>query len=146
MPQINIRIKKLHPDAVIPQYKKSGDAGFDLHCLKDTLVPANGLAVLPTGLCMAIPEGYEMQIRMRSGASMQTPLMLANAPGTIDSGYRGEIGIIVRNLNAQAYLARKGERIAQGVIAPVLQANFMEADSLPDSERGGCGFGSTGKD
>lgn len=139
-----IQIKKLKPDAIIPEYKKNGDAGFDLHCAQDTTIMPGHAAIIPTGLAFAIPVGYEMQIRMRSGASLRTPLILANAPGTIDSGYRGEVGIIARNVGAEPWTVVKGERIAQGVIAPIVQASFEETDALPASDRGDGGFGSTG--
>ena len=99
---------------------------------------------MPTGLAFAIPEGFEMQIRLRSSAALKTPLILANAPGTIDSGYRGEVGIIVRNLSGEDFLVKAGARIAQGVIAPAPRAVFVEMDELPGSERGEGGFGSTG--
>lgn len=144
MPVVPVSIKKLHPDAIMPVYKKKGDAGFDLHTIEDVEVPPRGTAILPTGLAFAMPEGFEMQIRMRSGAAFKTPLFIPNAPGTIDSGYRGEVGIIVRNASSAPFMVRKGERIAQGVIAPVYLAEFSEAAFLPDSERGAAGFGSTG--
>lgn len=139
-----VKIKKLHPDAIIPEYKKHGDSGFDLHCLKDMVVPANSTALLPTGLAFCVPDGFEMQVRMRSGAALKTPLIVANAPGTIDSGYRGEICIIARNTGSTDFLVKKGERIAQGVITPVEKAFFEVVDELPASERGEAAFGSTG--
>lgn len=139
-----VKIKKLHPDAVIPEYKKHGDSGFDLHCLADTVVPANSVALLSTGLAFCVPEGFEMQVRMRSGAALKTPLLVANAPGTVDSGYRGEVCILVRNASSTDFLVKKGERIAQGVIAPVEKAIFEVVDDLPQSERGDAAFGSTG--
>lgn len=144
MPVVPVSVKKLHPDAILPNYKKKGDAGFDLHTTEDIEIPAHGTAILPTGLAFAMPEGFEMQIRMRSGAACKTPLFIPNAPGTIDSGYRGEVGIIVRNTSSSTFVVRKGERIAQGIIAPVYQAKFSEVSSLPPSERGSGGFGSTG--
>lgn len=141
---LNVCVKKLHPDAIMPEYLKSGDAGFDLYCVADTPVAPGKTAILPTGLAFAIPEGHEMQIRLRSGAALKTPLIVANAPGTIDAGYRGEVGIIVRNTGTESWLVRKGERIAQGVVAPVARALFREVEQLPPSERGEAGFGSTG--
>lgn len=146
MPEIILMLKKLRPDAILPQYRHPGDAGFDLHAADDVLVPAGGVKILPTGLAAAVPEGFEMQIRLRSGAGLRTPLILPNAPATIDSGYRGELGIIVRNLSDTDFLVRKGERIAQGVIAPVFTARFVECGELPPSARGGDGYGSTGKE
>jgi dUTP pyrophosphatase len=140
-----VLVKKLHPDAIIPSYAKPGDAGFDLFAVEDLVVMPGQTAIIKTGLAVAIPEGFEMQIRMRSGASLKTPLIVANAPGTVDSGYRGEVGIIVRNTHSTLpYTVHKGGRIAQGVIAPVVTAEFTEVDELPDSERGAGGFGSTG--
>jgi len=139
-----VQVQKLSDNAIIPRYAKPGDAGFDLHASRDTGVPAFSTAIVPTGLAFAIPEGFEMQIRMRSGAALKTPLIVANAPGTIDSGYRGEVGIIVRNLSDKPYTVKQGERIAQGVIAPVVPAHFKEVMQLPESERGTGGYGSTG--
>ena len=143
---MDLSIKRLHPDAILPAYSKPGDSGFDLYCVEDVSIKPGASAILPTGLAMAVPDGFELQIRMRSGSSLRTPLMIANAPGTIDSGYRGEIGIIVRNIGASSWLVHKGERIAQGVIAPVVRASFKEVATLPDSIRGSHGFGSTGVD
>lgn len=142
---MEVQIKKLRPDAEIPRYQKSGDAGFDFYCVERAVVPPNSVAILPTGLAIAVPPGYELQLRLRSGAALATPLILANAPGTIDSGYRGEIGIIVRNLSAEPWIVEKGTRLAQGVLAPVYTAKFIEVKDLPPSERGAGGFGSTGK-
>ncbi|MBR4608739.1 MAG: dUTP diphosphatase [Lachnospiraceae bacterium] len=140
-----VLVKKLHPDAVIPKYAKPGDAGFDLFAVEETVVMPGQTVIIKTGLAVAVPEGFEMQVRMRSGASLRTPLIVANAPGTVDSGYRGEVGIIVRNVHPTLpYTVHKGGRIAQGVIAPVVTAEFTEVDELPDSERGSGGFGSTG--
>ena len=142
--KISCQVKKIDPEAQLPSYKKAGDSGFDLYCMEDCLILPENTALLPTGLAFAIPEGFEMQIRMRSGASLKSPLILANAPGTIDSGFRGEVKIIVRNVGNVPYLVKKGERIAQGVICPVFEAVFLQVDELPGSERGEAGFGSTG--
>ena len=144
MKSLVIQISKLQPSAIIPVYQREGDAGFDLYACADTLIPPNEAAIIPTGLAFAIPDGFEMQIRLRSSAALKTPLIIANAPGTIDSGYRGEVGIIARNLSNKEWLVRSGERIAQGVICPVYKALFVEQDRLPDSKRGTGGFGSTG--
>ena len=142
--EMEIQIRRLRADARIPVYRHQGDAGFDFHAAEDVTVPPNGVAILATGLAMAIPEGFELQIRLRSGAALNTPLILPNAPATIDSGYRGELGIIVRNLSDKPFLVKKGDRIAQGVLARVWQARFQETDSLPESDRGAGGYGSTG--
>lgn len=140
----DVRIKKLHPDAIIPEYKRHGDAGFDLHTVEEVAIPPGEARILPTGLAVAIPEGYEIQIRLRSGVSLKKPLILPNAPATVDSGYRGELGIIVRNLGTETCIVPKGERLAQGILARVFTARFCEAENLPPSERGEAGYGSTG--
>lgn len=142
---MEVLFKKLHPDAVIPRYAKPGDSGFDFYMLEDTVIPGDSVVMVPTGLAVAVPEGAELQIRMRSGAAAQSPLIIANAPGTVDSGYRGEVKILIRNICPHKFLLGKGERIAQGVIVPVIQATLKEAAELPPSERGIGGFGSTGK-
>lgn len=143
---MEIKIKKVHPEAVLPAYQNPHDAGFDFYCIRTQTIPAESCIILPTGLAMAVPEGYELQIRLRSSVARNTPLIIPNAPGTVDSGYRGEIGILIRNLSRQNWNIEKGERIAQGVIAPVTQASFILCESLPASIRGRGGFGSTGKD
>lgn len=144
MPTFRVKVKKLRPDAVIPEYHRIGDAGFDLHAAEDVLIWPQSVKIVPTGLAMEIPYGLEMQIRLRSGASLHKSIILANAPGTVDSGYRGEIGIIVRNVSSEYVAIKKGERIAQGVLSPVAHASFTEVEELSDSERGSGGFGSTG--
>lgn len=140
-----IPLKKLRPDAVVPAYQRPGDAGFDLCVCESVTVPAGGVAILPTGLAVAIPAGFELQIRLRSSVALRTPLILPNAPGTVDSGYRGELGIVVRNLDSRPYTVKKGDRIAQGVLARVYEAKFCETAELPPSARGCGGYGSTGR-
>lgn len=144
MNNCRVLIRRLRPDAVIPEYRRRGDAGFDFHSVEDVDIPPGEARLLPTGLAVAIPEGYEIQIRLRSGVALNRPLILPNAPATVDSGYRGELGIIVRNLGKENCRIQKGERIAQGVLARVFRADFQETDELPESERGEGGYGSTG--
>jgi dUTP pyrophosphatase len=144
---LKVKIKKLHEDAVIPQYQTTGAAGFDFHAIEDMEIPTRKTVLVKTGLSMEIPEGYELQVRPRSGMSLKTKMRIANSPGTVDSDYRGEICIIMENmsmLGALPYDIKKGDRIAQGVICPVFQATFIE-DELNESERGEKGFGSSGK-
>lgn len=148
---MKLEVKKLHPDAIIPKYQSVGAAGFDLHALEDvTLYPGNTVAVR-TGLAMQIDPGFEVQIRPRSGLSLKTPLRVANSPGTIDCDYRGEVMIILTNIDNKtehpygAYHIKTGDRIAQGIIARVDQARIVEVQSLNETERGAGGFGSTGK-
>jgi len=167
--QVPVRIKRLEQDAVIPRYANPGDAGFDLVAIEDTMIPPGGSAKIRTGLAFAIPDGYELQVRPRSGISAKTKLRLSNAPGTIDSGYRGEVCVLVDNLRSPSgergqecldigeqwvtvgqqvdrysYLIRKGERIAQGVLNEVPIAVFTEAEELDATVRGAGGFGSSG--
>ena len=133
--------------AVIPEYKTAGAAGADLCALVESpvTIPAGKFAMIPTGLFFEIPEGYEIQIRPRSGLAAKNGVTVLNTPGTIDSDYRGEIKIILVNLSDKDFVVNNGERVAQMVIAPVTQASFTIVDQLSDTERGTGGFGSTGK-
>lgn len=145
MKPVQIKFKKLHPDAIVPQYQNAGDSGFDFFCVKDIIIDVKKVAVIPTGIAVSLPDGFEIQIRLRSSTALTTPLILANAPGTIDSGYRGEIGIIVRNIGEIPCQVKKGDRIAQGVLSRYFHAEFEEASMLDETIRGTGGFGSTGK-
>ncbi len=140
-----VKIKKLHHQAKIPVYQNLGDAGFDFHALHEVIIPGFAAVVAPTGLAMEIPAGHELQIRPRSSISLKYPLIVANAPGTVDSGYRGEIGIILRNLGSTTIILPKGTRIAQGVLSAFTRAEFIEVDELEETIRGSGGFGSTGE-
>ncbi len=132
----------------LPFYATPGAAGADLRAnLPDRgrIVLAPGARVLvPTGLRIAVPDGFEVQIRPRSGLALKHGITLPNAPGTIDSDYRGPLGVIVLNAGKAAYEIMHGDRIAQMVVAPVVQARFAECDALPATPRGASGFGSTG--
>ena len=133
----------------LPSYETAGAAGADLRAnFPDrqavTLAPG-ARALIPTGFRVEIPPGYEMQVRPRSGAALKQGLSLPNTPGTIDSDYRGPLGVILINLGQEPVTIAHGDRIAQAVIAPVVQATFELADDLSDTERGQGGFGSTGK-
>ncbi|MEM8613003.1 MAG: dUTP diphosphatase [Cyanobacteria bacterium P01_H01_bin.105] len=142
---VTIKFKKLSPEAVIPSYAHPGDAGADLVAIgSHTLAPLDRLAI-PTGLAAEIPQGYEMQVRPKSSLALKHGITLLNTPGTVDAGYRGEIKVILINLGASQFEIVPGQRIAQIVIAPVIQARFVVAESLNDSQRGEGGFGSTGK-
>jgi dUTP pyrophosphatase len=133
----------------LPSYETPGAAGADLRANfpdRDGLTLGPGeRALIPTGLRAEIPPGYEMQIRPRSGLALKHGLSLPNTPGTIDSDYRGPLGVILINLGAQPVTIRHGDRIAQAVIAPVVQARFELAETLSETERGQGGFGSTGQ-
>ena len=132
--------------AVIPEYKTCGAAGADLCALLESplTIPAGRSALVPTGLYVEIPEGYEVQVRPRSGLAAKNGVTVLNTPGTIDSDYRGEIKVILINLGQSDFTINSGDRIAQMIVAPVTQASFTITESLSETERGAGGFGSTG--
>lgn len=139
-------------EVALPRYETAGAAGADLRANLRPEDRAEGLtlapmqrAVVPTGLRLAIPDGYEMQVRPRSGLAFKHGVTLVNAPGTIDSDYRGVLGILLVNLGAEPFVIAHGERVAQAVIAPVVQAEFAVAEALDETARGAGGFGSTGR-
>lgn len=131
----------------LPAYMSAGAAGADVvAALREDLVLAPGArALVPTGLALEVPPGYEVQVRPRSGLAHRHGVTLLNTPGTIDSDYRGPLGVILINLGSEPFVIRRGERIAQLVVAPVARAAFREVDLLGASERGPGGFGSTGR-
>jgi dUTP pyrophosphatase len=142
-----VRFQKLRPGALVPRYMSAGAAGMDLAsaAAEPIEIPPGGRVAVPTGLAFEIPHGFEGQVRPRSGLARKFGITLPNAPGTIDSDYRGEVQVLLANLGAEAYVVKPGERIAQLVIAPVVTAELEEADSLEDSVRGDGGFGHTGR-
>lgn len=137
---------RLDPDLPVPAYAKPGDAGFDLRSSVDITLPAGGgRALVPTGLAVAIPSGYAGFIQPRSGLALKHGVTCLNTPGLIDSGYRGELKVLLVNTDpATAFEVKRGERIAQMVIQQVAEVAFVEVEALPDSDRGEGGFGSTG--
>lgn len=150
--KVEIKVLKLdHFDSQwpLPCYETAGAAGADLRaCLgagEKLKIKPGERVLIPTGLSFEIPLGYEVQIRPRSGLSFKTGLMVLNSPGTIDSDYRGEIKIILGNLGSKDEIIEHGDRVAQMILAPVVQASFVEAQSLVETKRGEGGFGSTGK-
>jgi dUTP pyrophosphatase len=132
----------------LPAYETAGAAGMDLRAAVAETEPVvlhpGDRAMIPTGFCIAVPAGYEAQVRPRSGLAAKAGITCLNAPGTIDSDYRGEVKVILINLGAEAFTIRRGDRIAQMVIAPVVQAGWSEVESLDETARGAGGFGSTG--
>lgn len=151
MSPVEVKVKTLDhfdPGFELPFYATEGAAGADVRaCLpeKKSLVIKPGERVLvPTGIAMEIPLGFEVQVRPRSGLSLKSSLMIVNAPGTIDCDYRGEVNIIVGNFGKEDYVVEHGLRIAQLVIAPVVQAKYIPAHDLGETQRGSGGFGSTG--
>ncbi|MCK5757538.1 MAG: dUTP diphosphatase [Clostridiales bacterium] len=160
--KVKIYIEKCRDTAIIPAYANCDDAGMDICAAEDIIINPGETVIVPTGLKVAIPEGFEIQVRPRSGISLRTKLRLSNSPGTIDSGYRNEVGIIMTNVSNSetalklrtlekdnggqgTYKIKKGDRIAQFVLARVPLIEFEETDSVKNigSNRGG-GFGSTG--
>jgi dUTP pyrophosphatase len=142
---INVKIEKVHKDAIIPTYGHLGDACCDLYVVEDYLIPAGQRRLLRTGIAIEIPTGYEVQIRPRSGLALKYGLTIVNAPGTVDAQYRNEITILLLNTGEKAVSIHKGDRAAQMCIKPVYTMHFTEVDKLSDSERGLGGWGSTGK-
>lgn len=140
-----VLVRRLDPDLPAPSYAHPGDAGADLVAAVDVTLAPGERAVVPTGVAIAVPPGYAAFVHPRSGLAARLGLALVNAPGTVDAGYRGEIKVIVVNLDpAEPIHLGRGDRIAQLVVQPVLRAEFVEVDELPDSDRGEGGFGSTG--
>ena len=141
-----MQIRRLRPDAIVPRYMTEHAAGLDLAAAIDgpvELAPGERAAI-GTGLAMAIAPGFEGQLRPRSGLARQHGVTLVNAPGTLDADYRGEIAVLVINHGRERVRIEPGQRIAQLVVAPVVQAELVEVDALPDTARGAGGFGSTG--
>mgnify|MGYP000285975063 CR=1 FL=1 len=136
-------------DIALPDYASAGAAGADIRAnfadRKAPVLESGARALASTGLRVAIPDGFEMQVRPRSGLALKHGVTLANAPGTIDADYRGPLGVILINLGAEPFIVTHGDRIAQMVVAPVVQARFALAQGLSDTARGSGGFGSTGR-
>jgi dUTP pyrophosphatase len=143
----SLQVMKLHPEAIIPEYKTSGSSGLDLHARLDSpvLLCPKERHLIRTGLAFAIPTGFEGQVRPRSGMALNVGVTCINSPGTIDSDYRGEVGAILINLGQENAIIRSGDRIAQFVICPIMVARLVEVDRLNDMLRGTGGFGSTGR-
>ena len=141
-----ILIKRLSKEVSLPRYETSGSSGMDLAANIDANINIDPgkTAIIPTGLALSIPKGFEVQIRPRSGLAAKQKISVLNTPGTIDADYRGEIKVILINLGQETFKVEKGLRIAQMVVCPVVQAQLKEVDDLNETERGKGGFGSTG--
>ena len=129
----------------LPAYETDHAAGMDLRAAEDAILPPGGRALVATGFAIALPHGFEAQVRPRSGLAAKHGVTVLNAPGTIDADYRGEIKVILINHGDQAFAIKRGDRIAQMIVAPVTQITLSEQASLPDTARGAGGFGSTGR-
>lgn len=141
---MDIKIKKLSELAVTPNYQTTGASGFDLHSTEHKVVMPGETVLIGTGLAFQVPQGLELQIRPRSGISAKTKIRVSNSPGTIDSDYSGEVKIILDNIGVTPYTVNIGDRIAQGVVCPVVQVKLVVVDELGETERGDKGFGSSG--
>jgi dUTP pyrophosphatase len=143
---VPVLVKRLpgNDDLPFPAYATSGAAGMDVVAAEDVDLAPGARHAVATGLAMAIPEGFEIQVRPRSGLALKHGVTVPNTPGTIDSDYRGELKVIMINLGAETFSVRRGDRVAQLVLAPVTRASWLEVDSLDETARGTSGFGSTG--
>ena len=141
-----ILIKRLSKEISLPKYETAGSSGMDLaaNIAGNISIDPGKTAIIPTGLALSVPKGFEVQIRPRSGLAAKQKISVLNTPGTIDSDYRGEIKVILINLGQETFKVEKGSRIAQMVVCPVVQAQIKEVEDLSETERGKGGFGSTG--
>jgi dUTP pyrophosphatase len=144
---LDVPMQRLDPGLAAPAYARAGDAGADLVAREDAVIPpGGGRATIPTGVALALPDGYAGLVQPRSGLASRHGVTCVNSPGLIDSGYRGEISVVLVNTDPAApYEVRRGDRIAQLVIYPVVSARFVESGDLPPSERGPLGFGHSGR-
>jgi dUTP pyrophosphatase len=144
---VKILVKKFDKNIKLPTYKTSGASGMDLlaYIKKKITINSGKTAIIPTGIAVAIPKNYEIQIRPRSGLAAKKGISVLNTPGTIDSDYRGEIKIILINLSRKSFIVKSGDRVAQMILCPVAKVKLKEVKNLPKTARGKGGFGSTGK-
>ena len=140
----NVKIKRNHPSAKLPEFAKKGDAGMDLFSVEEKTIRPGETCLVRTGISIELPPMTEAQVRPRSGLALKYGITLLNAPGTIDEGYRGEIGVIMINHGKKNFNVEVSMKIAQLVIKPVYEVSIKEVDELSTSERGEGGFGSTG--
>lgn len=146
-PQLTLGFTKVHPDAVEPKYNYDSDSGFDLHSTEEIVVPPFGRVLVPTGISLDIQDGFEVQVRSKSGLALKQGLMCLNSPGTVDNGYTGEVKAIIFNTNKESFTITKGMKVAQAVLCPVVNGkwvNLVSNESINEKERGDNGFGSTG--
>jgi dUTP pyrophosphatase len=142
-----LKVKKINSDAILPSYNYPSDSGFDLYSTEEIVIPALGRALIPTGLSFQFSEGYEIQIRTKSGLAINQGIMVLNSPGTVDQGYSGEIKVPIFNTNPSSFTIKKNMKVAQAVLCPVVNGLFVkieEVDTFEETDRGDNGFGSTG--
>jgi dUTP pyrophosphatase len=146
-PKLSLGFTKLHPDAVTPKYNYGSDSGFDLHSVEEVTIQPFGRALVPTGLSFDINDGFEIQVRSKSGLAINQGLMVLNSPGTVDNGYTGEVKAIIFNTNQTPITITKGMKVAQAVLCPVVNGDWVELDeksTVAKKDRNNNGFGSTG--
>ena len=141
---MKVLFRRVRPEAVLPSYAHPGDAGMDVMSAEALVIPPGGRALVHTGLVMVLPPGYEAQVRPRSGLALKHGVTVLNTPGTIDEGYRGEVGVILANFGDAPFAVNVGDRVAQIVVAPVTRAEIGETLEVGETDRGAGGFGSTG--
>ena len=141
---MQLKVKRLNPAAILPSYARVGDAGLDLFAVKALSIAPGASALVPTGIAIELPPGTEGQVRPRSGLALKHAITVLNTPGTVDEGYRGEVGVILINHGQTMFAVEAGMKIAQLVVTPRIQVEVAEVAALQDSERGAGGFGSTG--
>ena len=141
---VKVKVQKIKDNATIPKYAHEGDAGVDLHSTEDYVLKPGERILVSTGIKIAVPKGYEAQIRPKSGLALKHGITVLNTPGTIDAGYRGEVGVIAVNLGKEDYKIEKGKKIAQMIVNKVEEVEFEEVDELDNTTRNEGGFGSTG--
>ena len=141
---MTVKFRRIDPSAELPTYAHPGDAGMDIRSIEELAIAPGARALVHTGLVMMLPPGYEAQVRPRSGLALKNGVTVLNTPGTIDEGYRGEVGVILVNFGSEPFKVEKGAKIAQMVIAPCTRAEIVEIDEVDDTVRGTGGFGSSG--
>lgn len=141
---MELKIKQLHPLATLPNYARPGDAGLDLYAIESQELAPAETQLIRTGIAIALPSGYEAQIRPRSGLALKHSITVLNSPGTVDAGYRGEIGIILINHGSKVFQIVPGMKVAQMVVSAFIRANVIAVTNLDSTQRGDRGFGSTG--
>ena len=146
-PKLDLGFTKLHLDAVTPSYNYASDSGFDLYSVEDVTIEGLGRGLVPTGLSFDIKDGYEIQVRSKSGLAINQGLMCLNSPGTVDNGYTGEVKVIIFNTNKEPFTITKGMKVAQAVLCPVVNGGWVyldEKNEVAKKDRNDNGFGSTG--
>lgn len=145
MNKLKLKVQKIHNEAIIPNYAHKGDAGLDLYSVEEVKINPSETAVIKTGIKIELPPQTEAQVRPRSGLALKHGITVLNTPGTIDEGYRGEVGVVLINHGKETFIVEKGMKIAQMVVKPVWYVEVDEVEELSETERAEGGFGSTGK-